>query len=178
MSKDKLIYSVAYALLIAALMPWLAAHLAQVINVDIAYLSLSAERLLAGEAMSETYYDTNPPLSIILQIPAIIIAKLTPLPLYHAVTAYIFMLLMLSISATYLLLQKITELSNEQKLLIISAFLVTNIIAAGYDFGQKDHILIMALFPLTLLQILITQSVNISPLLKWGVLLTGHCSYY
>ncbi len=169
----KLLYIGAYILLIAALLPWLAAHLAQVINVDIAYLTLSAERLLAGEAMSEAYYDTNPPLSIILQIPAVILVKLTHLPLYHAVSAYILLLLALSTTATYLLLQKITRLSNEQKLLIVSASLVTNIVASGYDFGQKDHILAMALLPLTLLQILITQRINVHPALKWLTLLAG-----
>ncbi len=161
------------ALLLISLLPWLNNYISQVINVDIAFLTLSAERLLDGYSMSEAYYDTNLPLSIIIYIPVILISQITTITLYHAVSMYILSLLALATVATHFLLSKIPELSTEQKLLILATFLVINTVATGYDFGQKDHILGMFLFPFTLLQILITKQIKINTTVKWSVLLAG-----
>ena len=143
------------------------------INVDIAFLTLSAERLLSGEAMSEAYYDTNLPLSIIVQIPPVLMSSTLDIPLHHATSIYIFILLGLSLFSTNLLLKKFDDLSIEQRVIILSVFLVMNTIKPGYDFGQKDHILGLALFPLVLAQILITKRIEFNKILKISVLLAG-----
>ncbi len=158
---------------VLALLPWLSAYWVNAINVDIAFLTLSAERFLSGDIMSEAYYDTNPPLSILIQIPAVLIEKLTPLPLYHAVSVYIIGLLCLSFALTYALLKRFETLSALDRALILSGFLVMNTIGAGYDFGQKDHLLGIALFPFALLQILITKRAHTPPTLKYVTLCFG-----
>ena len=174
--EEKLLPYISNAVLLVillTLLPWTINFLSYAINVDIAFLTLSAERLLEGETMSEAYYDTNPPLSIIVQIPAALIAALTPIPLYYATTIYIFILLGLSIFAANLLLKKIPDLTISQRYIILYVFLFMNTVKLGYDFGQKDHILGMALFPLALAQILITKRIEFNNILKWGVLIIG-----
>ncbi len=173
MHKRSYIHYIAFAVLMLCLVPWLNTYLTQMVNVDIAFLTLSAERLLAGELMSVAYYDTNLPLSIIVQVPPALLSKLTQIPLYSSITIYIVTLLTLSSIATYLLLRKIPKLSKEQAFIIICTFIAINTVMTGYDFGQKDHLLGMALFPLVLAQILITMRININTTLKWSVLLAG-----
>ena len=163
----------AFMCIMLALVPWAMHFVSYAINVDIAFLTLSAERLLDGQAMSEAYYDTNPPLSIIVQIPAALIAQSTPIPLYYATALYIFILLGLSLLASNLLLKKMGNISIAQRYIILAIFLVINTIETQYDFGQKDHILAMGLFPLILVQILITSRVEFNKILKWSTLLCG-----
>ena len=167
------LYYAAFLFLCVALVPWAMKFLTYAMNVDIAFLTVSAERMLAGETMSEAYYDTNPPLSIIVQIPAVLLAKITGIPLYYATSLYVFILLGLSLIATNALLKKIDGLSTPQRVIILSVFLFLNTVKPGYDFGQKDHILGMALFPLVLTQILITTRIDFSKLLMWCTLLAG-----
>jgi hypothetical protein len=156
-----------------ALIPWLNTQLQRSINADIAYLTLSAERLLDGIRMSEGYYDTNPPLSIMVQIPAIILTKLTNIPIYYATNIYVLILLVLSITATSKLLSFFKDVSIGQRISILSAYLLTATILTDYDFGQREHLLGMALFPLVLAQILITQKTPFPRILKLSVLATG-----
>ncbi len=165
--------AVALICIVLSLMPWAMSFLTYAINVDIAFLTLSADRLLSGEAMSEAYYDTNLPLSIIVQIPPVLLSSALNIPLYHATSIYIFILLGLSLFSTNLLLKKFDDLSVEQRVIILSVFLVMNTIKPGYEFGQKDHILGLALFPLVLAQILITKRIEFNNFLKICVLLAG-----
>jgi len=163
----------AFLVLCLALVPWAMNFFTYAINVDIAFLTLSAERLLSGEAMSQAYYDTNPPLSIIVQIPAVLLHKCAGIPLYYATTTYIFILLGLSLFATNTLLKKIGGLSTTQRFIVLCIFLFMNTLKPGYDFGQKDHILGMALFPLVLTQVLITTRIDFNKILMWCTLFAG-----
>ena len=166
-------YYAAFAGLCIALLPWLSTFWTQAVNTDIAFLTLSAERMLDGLSMSEAYYDTNLPLSIIVQIPAAALAKFTPLPLYYAANIYALTLLVLSFAAVAALLARDKDLSLEQRFSILGIYLLTNTLLPNYDFGQKDHFLAMALIPLVLTQILITRKTQIPPLLKHIVLAAG-----
>jgi hypothetical protein len=143
------------------------------INSDIAYLTLSAGRLLDGMSMSEAYYDTNLPLSIIIQIPAAALTKFTNIPLYYATSIYALSLLALSLAAINALLSFYKELTPEQRVAILGAYLLANTVHAGYDFGQKDQFLGMALFPLVLAQILITRGVTLPTIMKHCILAAG-----
>lgn len=174
--EDKILPFICYASLFSiclALIPWLTTFLSQAINSDISYLTLSAGRMLSGEAMSKAYYDTTLPLSIIAQTPAIILSKLTPIPLYYAISIYSLSLLCLSVFATNSLLKYFKDIKIEQRYVILCVYIVTNTITTNYDFGQKDHILGMAIFPLILAQLLITQRIELNTVLKWAVIIAG-----
>ncbi|MCK5384338.1 MAG: hypothetical protein KAJ29_02090 [Alphaproteobacteria bacterium] len=166
-------YTASFIGLCLALLPWLNTYWSQVINTDIAYLTLSAGHMLEGLRMSEAYYDTNLPLSIIVQLPAAALAKFTGIPLYYATNIYALSLLTLSLAAVGTLLSYFKELTPEQRITILGAYLLTNTLMPGYDFGQKDHFLGMALFPLVLTQILITSRVSLPTILKYSVLAAG-----
>lgn len=155
------------------LLPWLSTHMSLAINSDIAYLTLSARRLLDGMSMNEAYFDTTPPLSVIIQIPAAALTKFTGLPLYYATNFLALTLLALSLAAINALLSFYKELTPENRVAILGAYLLANTIHAGYDFGQKDQFLGMALFPLVLTQILITRGVTLPTIMKHCILAAG-----
>ncbi len=173
MCKQTYFYYAVFAVFLLLLLPWFSNYITQAVNVDIAYLTLSAQRLLDGNMMSAAYYDTNLPLSIIVQAPPVLLSKITAIPLYYSISIYIFLLLSLFTAVTYLLLKKIPEFSENQRLLVIMTFIAVNTVMTSYDFGQKDHILAMSLVPLVLVQILITMDIKINGILKWTVLLAG-----
>lgn len=170
--KQNSIYPITFCCIIVALLPWAFTQFTHAINTDIAFLTLSAERLLHGISISEGYFDTNPPLSILAQTPVVILSKLG-LPLHHATNAYTLFLVIISATASAALLKKFPNLCAAKRTVILSTFIVMSTIKTGYDFGQKDHILGLALFPLVLLQLLITQKIDINKMLYWGVLITG-----
>ncbi len=166
-------YAASFFGLCLSLLPWLGTYWSQVINTDVAYLTLSAEKMLSGLRMSEAYYDTNLPLSIIVQLPAAALAKVTGIPIYYTSSIYALGLLALSLTAVWKLLSYFKELSPEQRYTILGAYLYTNTLLPGYDFGQKDQFLGMALFPLVLTQILITRKTALPKYLKYSLLAAG-----
>lgn len=170
--KQNQIHLIAFLCIIASLLPWAITQFTNAINTDIAFLTLSAKRMLQGLSMSEGYFDTNPPLSIIVQTPAVLLSKLG-IQLHHATNIYFIFLLGLSTAASAALLKRIPNLTAANRYIILSCFLVTATLKTGYDFGQKDHILALALFPLVLLQILITKKITINAALFWLILVTG-----
>lgn len=166
-------YAASFFGLCASLLPWLSAYWSAAINTDVAYLTLAAGHMLDGLKMSEAYYDTNMPMSIIVQLPAAALAKFTAIPIYRATSIYALTLLTLSLIATGTLLKYFKELTPEQRITILGAYLLTNTLLPGYDFGQKDHFLGMALFPLALTQILISNKTTIPTILKHCALAIG-----
>jgi len=135
-----------------------------------AFLSLSAQKFLAGEKMSEAFFDTNPPLSILIYIPAVLLAKLSTLPLYHVLNIYYFSAIALSSCAVYLLLKKTPNFTPPMIFAVLALYIAMNIIFPIYDFGQREHLLVLGLLPLVLLQALITQKIRVNTVLQVAVL--------
>ncbi len=168
-------YALLLTLVLATLIPWALTYFNLAINVDIAFLALSAERLLNGEMMSVSYYDTNPPLSILLYTPAAFLTGLSSIPLYITTILCSGFYLLISTCCTYALLKKLpwTQHDPQKRHLILITYLFANTVAVNHDFGQRDHILGMALFPFVLAQILITLKISFSGWSKWTSLIFG-----
>ncbi len=162
------------AVCVVTLIPWALTYFNVAINVDIAFLGLSAQRLLDGDMMSTSYYDTNPPLSILLYTPAAFLTNALSIPLYITTTICSAFYLVISTLCTYALLKKLpwTQDTTQQHLILIT-YIFANTISVNHDFGQRDHILGMALFPFILAQILITLRIPFSGWSKWIPLMLG-----
>ena len=65
-----------------AFLPWIIFNANNLLLQDVSWLLLSATRFLEGQTMTESFYETNPPLIILLfSVPAMM-AKVTHLPAY------------------------------------------------------------------------------------------------
>ena len=153
-----------------ALIPWFIVQINMSINPDLAYLTAAAGHLLDGMRMSDAYYDTNPPLSVIVQIPPALLVKLLHIPVYDAVFIFALIAVALSSWAVYALLQKSDWSSPEQNQAILATYILINTIGANLYLGEKDHLLGLALFPFVLVQIAITHKIEINKTLKWTVI--------
>lgn len=162
--------STVYALFVLGLLlPWLWIQSGLSINVDIAFLTQSAVYLLSGERMTDAYYDTNPPLSILVYIVPAAIAKYGSVPLIYATLWYNIFLVAISTVLLHAALKPFGTLSPSQKSVLLGAYVLTNTVAANLYLGEKDQYILLALFPFTLLQLAMTRKL---PVARWAQILT------
>ncbi|MGH1404803.1 MAG: hypothetical protein ACRBDL_11220 [Alphaproteobacteria bacterium] len=173
----KTINHIAYAMALGCVLLYIfyafTPYMMQAMQVDIAYLSQSAGRMLNGISMKDGYYDTNPPLSIMLYIPIVILHKITALPIYTCLYIFGGGCLALSCVLIYRLIKLSKWMETEQTHLLILSYITANLLLTGHEFGQREHFLIMALCPLILVQILSTYQISIPTSLKWVSLIWG-----
>lgn len=143
------------------------------ITADLAFLTNAATHLLDGIRMSEGYFDTNPPMSIILYTPAAAMSLYFGIPLYISPFIYTCLALILSTIATTKLLQKLNWVEIQNIPPLIMTYILANTILVSYDFGEKEHLLIMALFPFTLVQFCISENLKLNKALSVPILLIG-----
>ena len=147
-----------YGAILCALTPWLITQLNQSINVDLAFLTQSALYMLDGLKMSQAYYDTNPPLSIIIYLPAALMTKAASMPVYDAVFLYSILWIALSTYLTFKCLKAIPEITQPQRHLIIALYIITNTLAAQLYLGEKDQLIALALVPFILAQYCLSRN--------------------
>ncbi|MCL4678243.1 MAG: hypothetical protein KJ017_06575 [Alphaproteobacteria bacterium] len=162
--------SILYALFVLGLLlPWLWIQINLSINVDIAFLTQSAVYLLDGERMTDAYYDTNPPLSILIYVIPAAITKYGGVPLIYATLGYNMFLVALSAILLHAVLKPFTTLSPVQKSVLLGVYILSNTVAANLYLGEKDQYILLALFPFTLLQLAMTRKL---PVAGWAQILT------
>lgn len=159
-----------FALLLSALIPWFIVQANMSINADLAYLTSAALRLLAGEGMSAGYYDSNPPLSILVQIPPALLVKYAGVPVYYAVLAYGIAAVSLSALAVHMTLKCTGWLTQEQRRTLVLVYILMNTVGAGLYLGEKDQLVALSLFPLVLVQAAMTQGVALDRRLQGAVI--------
>lgn len=120
-------------------------------NHDVFWLFTGFERLTNGETMLQSFYETNPPLSVFIYAPAFWLADHAWLPLPRAVILYTSMLLAMAIAATIYAARYIATLSRQQVLVMCAGMLVCGTVMAASNYGQRDHFLAMAAVPVVLL---------------------------
>lgn len=137
-----------------ALAPWAYYQSDRFMQADAIFLTYAAEQLLAGKAMTESYFDNNPPMSYIIFIPSVVIKSLG-LELWHAHLVYILTLIGISAGFSAFFLSRIQGLSSGFRLFFICTLLYALTVPMSFEFGQKDHLIAIALFPFTLAQYLL-----------------------
>ncbi len=171
MQKRETINNIAYATALGCILLYtlntFLPYMMQAVQVDIAFLCQSAQRMLNGISMKDGYYDTNPPLSVMLYIPVVVLHNVTTLPLYACLYIFGGACLTLSCALLYKLIKQSKWLSAEQTHLLIISYIIANLLLTGHEFGQREHFLIMAICPMILAQILMTYGITIPAPLKW-----------
>ena len=131
---------------------WAGLYLDLPINTDFGWLLTCLERFMAGGTYTRDFYETNPPLSFLIYLPAY--------PLYRTVIdnpgAIILLNTALYMGFSAVLLWRFMKLHNYATPLIygvFSAFLLANTWILGSSFGQKDQIVLIFLLPYAMLQV-------------------------
>ncbi|MBX6748002.1 MAG: hypothetical protein IRY87_38705, partial [Acetobacteraceae bacterium] len=120
--------------------------LAPPLNHDVAALLDFTRRWLGGERLYVDILDVNPPLIFLLNLPPAAIGAWTAL---DAVPALLLCLLGLCALSASLALRLLPKAPVEAACLTLGIPLLT--LAAGYDFGQREHLMVLAALPWLLL---------------------------
>ncbi|MFC7477429.1 hypothetical protein ACFQS7_23920 [Dankookia sp. GCM10030260] len=126
----------AAAFLLAALFPPL--------NHDVAAVLNFAERMLAGERLYADLIDVNPPLVFVLNLLPAAIGAWTPL---DAVQGLLVCLLGFCALSTWLALRLARPGAPPVEAACLGVGLPLLTLAAGYDFGQREHLMAVAALP-------------------------------
>lgn len=139
----------------------LASHL--YVSSDVSYLLNVTEQLLRGEQYGIQIFETNPPLILYLNIPAVIIAQMTGVSVLTVMTGYILILTLVSLFISIILLAKIIR--RQDKLIfyvMLNALYFIDFIYTMMEWGQREYLLMIFSLPYILLTVLYLENQPVS----------------
>lgn len=144
-----------------------------VYDSDLAILTSFAQRMQEGHKFTDMYYETNPPLSILIYMPVLWIQSLSGLEVYHAHFFYTLGLLGVSLAMSASLLWRLDFLDTGSKHALLMGYALTQVIVPSLDFGDRDHLVFLGLFPFVLGQLALLNTIPAPRALLWGVFAFG-----
>lgn len=163
-----------WVILCALLIPWLRVQMSVALNTNHAWLLIAAGRLLDGGHYFSDFYEPNPPLSILMYVPAALLARVPGIPDYY--TPYLMALAGLALSATavYALLHRWPKMdAGFGQIFTIAYILSGTLLSTALSFGERDAFVLWGLMPFLIIQIKITQNIPTSRWLELPVLVLG-----
>jgi hypothetical protein len=117
--------------------------LAPPLNQDVAAVLSFAQRMAAGEALYAHLIDVNPPLIFLLNLPAAWLAAATPLSAVQA----LLLILMLFLAGIVALCLGLRHPAGPAEAAMLPVLLPLTLLLAGFDFGQREHLMAAAAIP-------------------------------
>ncbi len=162
-----------WVVLTGCLLPWFWVRVQQGSHSDILWLSESLMRLIKGGSMTDSVYEVNPPLSILIYILPVLANKLLGIPLHCALFAHSCFLVFVSALAVWAIIRRWPFLTTFDVCALLSGYIFANTILTSLMFGERDHYIGLALAPFVLLQIAITFGLPYPRKLVWPAFLIG-----
>jgi hypothetical protein len=128
------------------------AEFASVPRSDIAFLLYAAERVLDGARLYVDVVEINPPLIIALNMPAVLIARAvgaSDILMYRALMTAALLVALMLIDRSLRWILGSSGATLRRRLVLVLAFAL--FLAAGDDFGQREHLLVALALPYVLL---------------------------
>lgn len=116
-------------------------------NHDVGWLLYVTEAWLSGAEPYVDIIDLNSPSIFIFNIPAVILSKLLGTSVLTTFKLYMFAVLATSTSLCVLLLRSNTGSMHREILRFSMLSILITAISIGYNFGQREHILVILLWP-------------------------------
>ncbi len=160
-------------LVVYALYTWFSIQVQVNITADTLWLADAAGRLLRGESMSQSFYDPNPPLSMILYIPAVLAAGTELISLHHALLVYVLLFVAGSAAATYKILRGIPGTDMATAMAGTAALIIASTVMAGGSYTERDQIIGIWLVPFVMTQLALTKGWPVPAPLRHSTLLVG-----
>lgn len=121
-------------------------------NWDVSYLLNAARMLMAGGTYLEDFFTPNLPIILYLYMPPLLAQQFFHIDLVLGFRLYIFILATVSLGFCAYLSNKIfTDQDSMMKEIVILMLAVVFFIIPFYDFGQREHLLIILSLPYLLL---------------------------
>ncbi len=151
---------------------WSTLYLDIHMDVDMGWLLQCLERFLSGGKYRSDFYETNPPLSFLIYLPAY--------PLYTFIgfdaKFSVFLIFMVYILfSNYILygLLKAGGFTATNIAIVISAVLMAQTWGSAIPYGSKDHLILIFMLPLSLYQYLYTLQKPMTPIISYSSIIMG-----
>ncbi len=142
----------AFTFFLLAPLPWLLAYFQPPLNHDVAALLHFSQRWLAGERLYVDLIDINPPLVFILNLLPAAIAQLTPISAPIAFVLCVLGWITWGFVLSWRLLRVAPgTISGIHRYILPPVFLFLMIAYPGPEFGQREHLMLVATLPYLLL---------------------------
>ncbi len=157
----------------ASLIVWSTLYLKTHIDVDTAWLLDCLDRFMAGGTYINDFYETNPPLSFLIYLPAY--PFYTYLNIDPKLSVFLNITLFLGIAdyTLFCLLRKEKQFKSKELLIIMAALLVSQSWVASTSFTSKDHLISAFLLPLLLYQYRLTRGLETGKFLAASSIILG-----
>jgi hypothetical protein len=140
--------SISLALL--ALVPnW---NLTFMLPADTVWLLHAGQELLAGKRLYIDVIETNPPMSVLLYLPALVAAKWLGIPVHAAVFAQTLCVAGLSLLLCWRLITSTTALPRAMAAHLLGIIALVYLVVINTSFTQREHYALMLLLPYILSQ--------------------------
>ncbi len=117
-------------------------------NTDVSWLLIAAERWLDGQRLYSEILETNPPMAVLVYVPAIIFARATGVPAEVMLDALLFLAIALSLALSCVILRESAALAPRQKWPLALVTLAVLAVLPCQCFGQREHIAVIELVPM------------------------------
>lgn len=142
----------------AIFLPWIYLQSFIRIPADAAWLISAAEHILNGQALTQYYFDTNPPLCFIIFMPMVFLGKLG-FETWQALQIYTGLLSVLSLGLCAYFLER-WPISKAFRQVFLLFYAIGLFCVPFLEYGQKDHLIGVILMPFLLAQLGITYKYN------------------
>ncbi len=146
---------IAPLVILLCLLPWAILQPQIRVPADAAWGVGAAQDILAGLRMTDAYYDCNPPMSYLIFLPAALLVN-AGLPVWFAVPAYGMALAALAFIFISAFVRAWPQIDEGYRNGLLAAFVAGMTLPMQYEFGQRDHLIAIALPVLLLAQYAMT----------------------
>ncbi len=143
------------------------------VNGNISWLLMAADRLLQGQSLSEHIYETNPPLSIMAYVPHVIFSKMTGLPLPVASFYVTSLFVIMSVVTVHKMIGYFHHLTPTQRLSFTACYLLSITLITTVFYSDREHLILLGLIPFVLCQFALMERIQLPRLLTYGACFIG-----
>ncbi len=159
--------------LICIILPCIMIQGQYLVNGNISWLLIGAERLLDGKKLSEHIYETNPPLSIIAYTPHVIFSKLLGLPVTVGTFYLTLLFVFISVYTAHSITKHFDFLTISEQNVFTLSYMLAVTLGTTVFFSEREHFLILALVPMLLCQYSMARNINIQKSILIPVMIVG-----
>lgn len=141
------------------------AHLSiNYMNLDVSWLLYCATRILKGAILYKDIFETNPPLAVYFNFPAIWLAQWLKISLITSFYFYFFGIVLLAVGLSWKLIPIVWDHNNALLITGLRLLIVfVSLIMALHIFGQREHFTFLLTMPYVFLTIIRAQGKTFSP---------------
>jgi hypothetical protein len=158
---------------LASVAVWMRATLPM--NADASWLITATEFLLDGKKLYVDIGETNPPASLWLYVPVVVLARLIGLKPEVVVNAYIFAIMLGALALANRIIVRAGFGKNYNRAVLLAVGLVLFAILPGDSFSEREHIAAMLFLPFIALTVARARGISVGIGLAVAAGLCGGC---